>query len=156
MNISQAAHISGLTPRMIRHYEKVGLLPNASRTAAGYRSFSQQDLHVLRFIQRARNLGFSIEQISQLLTLWQDRDRSSATVKQLARQHLQELEEKIAGLQAMHKSLSELASCCMGNERPDCPILERLADTEDARPTLAQEVEQVQTTYLDETLLRSL
>ncbi|NLY59193.1 MAG: MerR family DNA-binding protein, partial [Gammaproteobacteria bacterium] len=82
----------------------------------------------LRFIQRARSLGFSIEQIGQLLALWQDRERSSAVVKQLARQHLLELEEKIAGLQAMHDSLSELASCCLGDERPDCPILERLAD----------------------------
>lgn len=128
MNISQAARASGLTPRMIRHYEKIGLLPGTLRTAAGYRLFNEQDLHTLRFIQRARSLGFSIEQIGQLLALWQDRERSSAVVKQLARQHLLELEEKIAGLQAMHDSLSELASCCLGDERPDCPILERLAD----------------------------
>ena len=128
MNISQAAKASGLTPRMIRHYEKIGLLPDTTRTAAGYRLFNEQDLHTLRFIQRARGLGFSIEQIGQLLTLWQDRDRSSADVKQLARQHLKELEDKIAGLQAMHASLSELASCCFGDDRPDCPILERLAD----------------------------
>lgn len=130
MNISQAAKVSGLTPRMIRHYEKIGLLPGTLRTAAGYRVFDEQDLHTLRFIQRARSLGFSIEQISQLLALWQDRERSSAVVKQLARQHLLELEEKIAGLQSMHDSLSELASCCLGDERPDCPILERLADDE--------------------------
>lgn len=128
MNISQAAATTGLTPRMIRHYEKIGLLPGTLRTAAGYRLFNEQDLHTLRFIQRARSLGFSIEQIGQLLALWQDRERSSAVVKQLARQHLLELEEKIAGLQAMHDSLSELASCCLGDERPDCPILERLAD----------------------------
>lgn len=128
MNISQAAKVSGLTPRMIRHYEKIGLLPGTLRTAAGYRIFDEQDVHTLRFIQRARSLGFSIEQIGQLLALWQDRERSSAVVKQLARQHLLELEEKIAGLQAMHDSLSELASCCLGDERPDCPILERLAD----------------------------
>lgn len=128
MNISQAASASGLTPRMIRHYEKIGLLPGAARTAAGYRLFNEQDLHNLRFIQRARGLGFSIDQIGQLLALWHDRDRSSAVVKQLARQHLQELEDKIAGLQSMHASLSELASCCLGDERPDCPILERLAD----------------------------
>lgn len=130
MNISQAAQASRLTPRMIRHYEKIGLLPGTLRTAAGYRLFNEQDLHTLRFIQRARSLGFSIEQISQLLALWQDRERSSAVVKQLARQHLLELEEKIAGLQAMHDSLSELASCCLGDERPDCPILERLADND--------------------------
>lgn len=130
VNISQAAKATGLTPRMIRHYESIGLLAGTARTAAGYRLFNDQDLHTLRFIQRARSLGFSIEQISQLLALWQDRERSSAVVKELARQHLRELEEKISGLQAMHDSLSQLASCCLGDERPDCPILERLADSE--------------------------
>ncbi|PRB80576.1 Cu(I)-responsive transcriptional regulator [Pseudomonas sp. MYb185] len=130
VNISQAAKATGLTPRMIRHYESIGLLAGTARTAAGYRLFNEQDLHTLRFIQRARSLGFSIEQIAQLLALWQDRERSSAVVKELARQHLRELEEKIAGLQAMHDSLSELASCCLGDERPDCPILDRLADSE--------------------------
>lgn len=130
VNISQAAKATGLTPRMIRHYESIGLLAGTARTAAGYRLFSEQDLHTLRFIQRARSLGFSIDQIGQLLALWQDRERSSATVKALARQHLQELEDKIAGLQSMHDSLSQLASCCLGDERPDCPILERLADSE--------------------------
>lgn len=128
INISQAAKTTGLTPRMIRHYENIGLLSGTARTAAGYRLFSEQDLHTLRFIQRARSLGFSIEQISQLLALWQDRERSSAVVKALAREHLKELEDKIAGLQSMHDSLSELASCCLGDERPDCPILDRLAD----------------------------
>lgn len=128
MSISQAAAATGLTARMIRHYEKIGLLRDTRRTASGYRLFDEQDIHTLRFIQRARSLGFSIEQIGQLLALWQDRERSSAVVKQLARQHLQELEEKIAGLQAMHASLAELASCCLGDDRPDCPILERLAD----------------------------
>lgn len=128
INISQAAKTTGLTPRMIRHYENIGLLTGTARTAAGYRLFSKQDLHTLRFIQRARSLGFSIEQISQLLALWQDRKRSSAVVKALAREHLKELEDKIAGLQSMHDSLSELASCCLGDERPDCPILDRLAD----------------------------
>lgn len=129
MNISQAAKATQLTPRMIRHYESIGLLPGTTRTASGYRVFNEQDLHTLRFIQRSRSLGFSIEQIGQLLALWQDRDRSSEQVKQLAIHHLHELEEKIAGLQAMHRSLSELASCCLGDERPDCPVLERLADT---------------------------
>ncbi|NLC01161.1 MAG: MerR family transcriptional regulator, partial [Pseudomonas formosensis] len=93
MNISQAAAATGLTARMIRHYEKIGLLRDTRRTASGYRLFDEQDIHTLRFIQRARSLGFSIEQIGQLLALWQDRERSSAVVKQLARQHLQELEE---------------------------------------------------------------
>src|SRR5690606_22500341 len=128
MNISQAATSTGLTPRMIRHYEQIGLPRGTRRTASGYRRLDEQARHTLRFIQRGGSLGFSIEQIGQLLALWQDRERSSAVVKQLARQHLQELEEKIAGLQAMHASLSQLASCCLGDDRPDCPILERLAD----------------------------
>ncbi|WP_150300382.1 Cu(I)-responsive transcriptional regulator [Pseudomonas profundi] len=130
MNISEAAKASGLTPRMIRHYESIGLLPSAERSAAGYRRYNNQDLHTLRFIHRARTLGFSIEQISQLLALWQNRERSSAEVKSLVRDHLVELEEKIAGLQAMHDSLAHLANCCRGDSRPECPILDNLADNE--------------------------
>lgn len=129
MNISQAAKVSQLTPRMIRHYESIGLLGAAERSPAGYRRYSERDLHSLRFIHRGRSLGFSIEQISQLLALWQNQERSSAQVKALAQVHLQELEEKIAGLQAMHSALSNLAECCHGDARPDCPILEGLADT---------------------------
>lgn len=128
MNISQAAKVSGLTPRMIRHYETIGLLPSADRSPAGYRRFNERDLHTLRFVQRARNLGFSMEQISQLLALWQDRERSSAEVKELAEQHLRQLDEKIAGLQGMRDTLAELATCCRGDQRPDCPILARLAE----------------------------
>ncbi|MFN3578942.1 MAG: Cu(I)-responsive transcriptional regulator [Pseudomonas sp.] len=127
MNISQAARVSGLTPRMIRHYERIGLLPGADRGPSGYRRYSEQDLHSMGFIQRARTLGFSIEQVAQLLALWQDRQRSSAEVKVLAEQHLRELEEKIAGLQAMYKTLTHLTRCCHGDARPDCPILEGLA-----------------------------
>jgi len=128
MNISQAAKASGLTPRMIRHYENIGLLPSAERSPAGYRRYDQRELHTLRFIHRARTLGFSIEQIGHLLTLWQDRERSSAEVKALVKGHLLELEEKIAGLQAMHDSLAHLADCCRGDSRPDCPILDNLAE----------------------------
>jgi Cu(I)-responsive transcriptional regulator len=128
MNISQAAQASGLTPRMIRHYESIGLLPGAARSSAGYRSYAEVDIHNLRFIQRARSLGFSIEQIGQLLTLWQDRERSSAEVKALVSGHLAELEEKISGLQAMHDALAHLASCCRGDSWPECPILEKLAE----------------------------
>jgi MerR family copper efflux transcriptional regulator len=126
MNISEAAKASGLTPRMIRHYESIGLLPSAERSPAGYRRYDDRDVHSLRFIQRSRTLGFSIEQIGQLLALWQDRARTSAEVKALAKQHLLELEVKIAGLQAMHDSLAHLADCCRGDERPDCPILDDL------------------------------
>ncbi|WP_150303518.1 Cu(I)-responsive transcriptional regulator [Pseudomonas saliphila] len=128
MNISEAAKASGLTPRMIRHYESIDLLPSAERSAAGYRRYNNQDLHTLRFIHRARTLGFSIEQISQLLALWQNRERSSAEVKSLVKDHLLELEEKIAGLQAMHDSLAHLADCCRGDARPECPILDNLAE----------------------------
>ncbi|QIB51629.1 Cu(I)-responsive transcriptional regulator [Pseudomonas sp. OIL-1] len=128
MNISEAAKASGLTPRMIRHYESIGLLPYAERSAAGYRRYNNRDLHTLRFIHRARTLGFSIEQISQLLALWQNRERSSAEVKSLVKDHLLELEEKIAGLQAMHDSLAHLADCCRGDARPECPILDNLAE----------------------------
>ena len=130
MNISQAAKASGLTPRMIRHYESIGLLPSAERSAAGYRRYNDRDLHTLRFIHRARTLGFSIEQIGHLLALWHNRERSSAEVKALVKEHLLELEEKIEGLQAMHDSLAHLADCCRGDSRPDCPILDNLAEDE--------------------------
>jgi Cu(I)-responsive transcriptional regulator len=128
MNISQAAEACGLSPRMIRHYEKIGLLPAPPRSEGGYRQYSQRDLHTLGFIQRARRLGFSMEQIGHLLTLWQDRSRSSAEVKALTAAHLRELEEKIRDPQAMHDTLAELADCCSGDDRPDCPIIRSLAD----------------------------
>ena len=129
MNISQAAKHSGLTPRMIRHYESIALLPDAARSATGYRRYDERDLHTLRFIHRARSLGFSIEQIAQLLALWQDRERSSAEVKTLVQGHVLELEQKIADLQAIRDTLAHLAHCCHGDTRPDCPILDNLAAT---------------------------
>ncbi len=129
MNISQAAKHSGLTPRMIRHYESIALLPDAARSDAGYRRYDERDLHTLRFIHRARGLGFSIEQIAQLLALWQDRERSSAEVKTLVQGHVLELEQKIADLQAIRDTLAHLAHCCHGDTRPDCPILDNLAAT---------------------------
>ena len=127
MNISQVAKASGLSARMIRHYEQIGLVPAPARSESGYRQYTQTDLHSLRFIHSAREMGFSMEQIAQLLMLWQDRSRSSSEVKRLAQQHLQELEQKIADLQAMSNTLADLANCCHGDDRPDCPIIESLA-----------------------------
>ncbi len=112
---------------MIRHYESVGLLPAASRTLAGYRTYSEQEIHILRFIRHARNLGFPIKQIGELLSLWRDQSRPSSKVKQIALAHIAGLEQKITEMQQMKAELIRLADCCHGNERPDCPILEGLA-----------------------------
>ncbi len=128
MNISEVAKASGLSPRMIRHYEQIGLLPEVARNTSGYRDYTDTELHSLRFIQHARSLGFSMEQIAQLLALWQDRQRSSGEVKQLVQGHLHELEHKIEDLQAMHATLAQLADCCHGDNRPECPILDTLAN----------------------------
>jgi Cu(I)-responsive transcriptional regulator len=127
MNIGEAARTSGVSAKMIRHYEQVGLLPQAVRTDAGYRQYGDKDVHTLRFIRQSRDLGFSIEQIGELLALWQDRRRPSRQVKALAQAHIQELEQKVQDLLAMKETLSHLVHCCHGDERPDCPILESLA-----------------------------
>ncbi|MNQ28474.1 HTH-type transcriptional regulator HmrR [compost metagenome] len=127
MNIGQAATFSGVSAKMIRYYEQIGLIPKASRSDAGYRNYSAADAHSLRFIRRARDLGFSVEQISELLVLWHDRDRASANVKAMALQHVAGLNGKIAELQAMAQTLGHLADHCHGNVRPDCPILADLA-----------------------------
>jgi len=128
MNIGEAAHASGVSAKMIRHYEEVGLMPHVVRTEAGYRQYSARDVHTLRFIRRARDLGFSIAEIGQLVGLWQDRRRSSRSVKALAETHIRELEQKAAHLLAMKATLEHLVHCCHGDERPECPILETLAD----------------------------
>ena len=128
INIGQASKASGVSAKMIRHYEEVGLIPAASRTEAGYRQYSEADLHSLRFIRHARDLGFSIVQIGELVGLWQNRRRSSSRVKALALAHVAELERKLASLQAMKDTLQHLATCCHGDDRPECPILDRLAD----------------------------
>lgn len=128
MNISQAAKLSGISAKMIRYYEQIGLIPPAVRSDAGYRHYSLPEVHSLRFIGRARDLGFSVEQISALLVLWQDRSRASADVKALALAHAAGLKTKIAELQAMAQTLEHLAKHCNGNERPDCPILADLAE----------------------------
>lgn len=130
MNIGDAAKASGVSAKMIRHYESVGLLPPASRTDAGYRQYGEKDLRTLQFIRRSRDLGFSLEEIGSLLSLWQDRVRPSREVKALATQHLDFLDQKLAELQSMKHALAHLISCCHGDERPDCPILESLAGLE--------------------------
>ncbi|MEO8058851.1 MAG: Cu(I)-responsive transcriptional regulator [Burkholderiales bacterium] len=128
VNIGQAAKASGVSAKMIRHYEDVGLTPAANRTESGYRQYSEAEVHSLRFIRHARDLGFSIAQIGELVGLWQNRRRSSSRVKALALAHVAELESKLAKLQAMKDTLQHLAHCCHGDERPECPILDRLAD----------------------------
>ena len=127
MNIGQAAQRSGLTAKMIRYYESIGLLPAAGRSESGYRQYAVQDLHTLAFIKRSRDLGFSLEEVAKLLTLWQDRSRASADVKALASQHITELNRKIAELSGLRDTLQELVEHCQGDHRPDCPILHDLA-----------------------------
>ncbi|BBH44149.1 MULTISPECIES: Cu(I)-responsive transcriptional regulator [Pseudomonas] len=128
MNIGQAARRSGLSTKMIRYYESIGLLKPATRSDSGYRLYQPQDLHSLAFIKRSRDLGFSLEEVGKLLTLWQDRQRASADVKALAVQHIDELNRRIEELVSLRDTLSELAAHCQGNDRPDCPILKDLAN----------------------------
>lgn len=130
LNIGAASDASGVSAKMIRHYEEVGLIPKARRTYSNYRTYSENDVHVLRFIRQARDLGFSVKQIGELLSLWQNRRRSSSRVKSLALEHIRELDEKIREMQAMKATLEQLAARCHGDERPDCPILDDLAGAE--------------------------
>lgn len=127
MNIGQAAKSSGLSAKMIRYYEAIGLLQAAHRSDSGYRLYGKDDLHTLAFIKRSRDLGFSLEEVGKLLTLWQDRGRASADVKALARQHIAELNQKIEELAGLRDTLQNLVEHCQGNDRPDCPILQNLA-----------------------------
>jgi Cu(I)-responsive transcriptional regulator len=127
MNIGEAAKASAVSAKMIRHYEEVGLMPAAARSEAGYRRYTESDLHMLRFIRRARDLGFSIREIAELLGLWQNRRRPSRLVKALAEAHMQALEQKARELLAMKATLAHLVHCCHGDDRPDCPILEGLS-----------------------------
>lgn len=128
MSIGEAARRAGVSARMLRHYESLGLLPHVARTDNGYRQYSAADVHVLRFIRRSRDLGFSMEEITTLLGLWQDQERTSASVKQIAQAHIETLEQRIAAMQAMQRSLQTLVQCCHGDDRPDCPILDDLAN----------------------------
>ncbi|MFN3685884.1 Cu(I)-responsive transcriptional regulator [Salinarimonas sp.] len=127
MNIGEASAASGVSAKMIRYYEEIGLIRAPARTASGYRTYTEADVHVLRFVRRARDLGFSVEGIGDLLALWQDRSRQSADVKRVALDHVAALETKIAELRAMADTLRDLAECCAGDSRPDCPILADLA-----------------------------
>lgn len=128
LNIGQAAAQSGVSAKMVRHYESLGLLPAVQRTDAGYRQYGEKEIHTLRFIRRARTLGFSMAEIAELLKLWQNKHRASADVKRIAQAHVADLERRIAEMQAMRQTLSELAACCAGDSRPDCPILSGLAE----------------------------
>jgi MerR family transcriptional regulator, copper efflux regulator len=127
MNISAASQASGVSAKMIRHYESLGLVPGVRRSASGYREYDAATVHVLRFIRRARDLGFTTHEIAALLQLWRNKRRSSSEVKRIATQHVQALEQRIAALQSMQRTLAHLAHCCQGDDRPDCPILDDLS-----------------------------
>ncbi|MDQ0143546.1 Cu(I)-responsive transcriptional regulator [Cupriavidus necator] len=127
MNIGEAAQASGVSAKMIRHYESIGLVAAPPRTDGGYRRYDERAVHTLRFVRRARNLGFSLDEIRNLLSLWHDRGRASADVKALTLRHVADLELRIAELAAMRDTLRELAQHCNGDDRPDCPILADMA-----------------------------
>ena len=126
MNIGQAAKSSGVSAKMIRYYEQTGLIPPADRRASGYRDYADTDVHMLRFIRRARDLGFSVAEIGELLGLWRDTSRQSAEVRRIASNHIDALEEKIRNMQDMAATLKDLVHSCRGDHRAECPILERL------------------------------
>ncbi|HEU0229577.1 MAG TPA: Cu(I)-responsive transcriptional regulator [Burkholderiaceae bacterium] len=136
MNIGQASKASGVSAKMIRYYEQIDLIPRASRGDSGYRAYAQTDIHRLRFIRRARDLGFSVAEIGDLLSLWNDRSRQSADVKRLAKAHIAELEDRIDSLRQMADTLNTLIACCAGDERPDCPILANLEQSDEDAPAL--------------------
>ena len=125
--IGQAARASGVSAKMVRHYESLGLLGDVARTESGYRQYGAADVHTLRFIRRGRDLGFSMAEIAELVSLWHDRSRASGDVKHIAQQHLDDLDARIAAMQAMRQTLRALMHDCHGDHRPDCPILDDLA-----------------------------
>jgi MerR family transcriptional regulator, copper efflux regulator len=126
-SIGEAAKASGVSAKMIRYYESIGLIEPPRRSAAGYRFYEDREIETLRFIRRARDLGFLVEDIARLLELWRDGSRSSADVKRLAEHHIASLQERIDALQSMRRTLEHLAGHCHGDQRPDCPILDDLA-----------------------------
>ena len=133
MNIGQVAAHSGVSAKMIRHYEDIGLVQRPRRTTSNYRMYSENDVHMLRFVRAARDLGFSLKQVGELLSLWRDRRRPSRKVKALVTEHIAQLERKIAEMQAMKATLEHLAHHCHGDERPECPILDDLASSRSTR-----------------------
>lgn len=127
LNIGEAAKLSGVSAKMIRHYESLELLPRVNRTESGYRKYGMNEIHTLQFIRRSRDLGFSIAEIAELLDLWHNRRRASAAVKKVALKHVAELSARIEEMKAMKRTLEGLVASCHGDERPDCPILDDLA-----------------------------
>jgi len=134
MNIGEAAKASGVSAKMIRYYEETGLIAPAARTASGYRTYADRDVQTLRFVRRARDLGFSVEGIGELLALWRDRSRHSADVKRLATEQVAGLRRRIAEMEAMAATLQTLAECCAGDDRPDCPILRDMETSDSGSP----------------------
>lgn len=127
MNIGRLAELTGVSAKMIRHYETIGLTAKASRTMSGYRTYTDTDVHTLRFVRQARDLGFSTRQIGGLLSLWRDRRRPSSKVKVLAQEQIRDLEQKLLQMQSIKATLEQLVHCCRGDDRPECPILDALA-----------------------------
>ena len=138
MNIGEAASASGVSAKMIRYYEQNGLIPPARRADSGYRIYSTQDVHMLRFVRRSRDLGFSVDEIGGLLSLWRDQSRRSADVKRLALAHVENLRRKVSELEKMANTLEDLAANCSGDHRPDCPILDNLEKSCGAKHNLAK------------------
>lgn len=138
MNIGQAAKASGVSPKMIRYYEQTGLIPRAARRDSGYRDYDDADVHRLRFIRRARDLGLTVEQIGRLLALWSDRERVSADVKALTLGHVDALRREVAETEGIIATLETLAGSCQGDDRPDCPIIEGLAESTCGPPSKAK------------------
>ena len=127
VNIGEASRLSGVSAKMLRHYESLSLLGQVTRTDSGYRQYSEADVHTLRFIKRSRDLGFSMAEIAELVNLWHNRRRASASVKRIAQKHVDDLTQRIEAMQAMQRSLQNLLHHCHGDDRPDCPILDDLA-----------------------------
>lgn len=133
-NIGEAARRSDVSAKMVRHYESLGLLPSVDRTDSGYRQYTEKEVHTLRFIKRSRDLGFSMAEIAGLLKLWQNRRRSSADVRRIATKHIADLEQRMAEMEAMKRTLEHLVHCCQGDHRPDCPILDELGKDSGSQP----------------------
>ena len=145
--IGVAAQRAGISARMVRHYESLGLISGVARTDSGYRQYTEADIHALQFIRRSRDLGFSMQEIGELLALWHDRSRASSQVKRIAQHHIDDLSERIASMQAMQRTLQTLVSCCKGNDRPDCPILDDLAQVGGAAAPATAKAKRVEKTH---------